>query len=94
MGLSGPSVAPHAPQDRFLELSGSPFGGHFGSQMSKSGYCCLMFFRVVLWMGFVPKRGVIGKGMIYEKCCFSCVVMLFGGVVGCMLGARQREKTG
>ena len=40
----------------------------------------------------VPKRGVTGKGMIYEKGCFTNVIMMFGGVVGCMLGARQREK--
>ena len=47
----------------------------------------------MVWGDFlVPKRLSKGKGTICGNACFSCVILLFSGVVGSIWGARKREK--
>ena len=48
----GPVWPPHAPPNRFLELSGSHVGGHFVPKIREHGGCFEMLFWVVLLMGF------------------------------------------
>ncbi len=49
-------------------------------------------FGVVLDIFLMPKRLSKGKGTICGNSCFTYVILLFSGVVGCIWGARKREK--